>query len=95
MGIARLIDVEGARLNCVVDGAEGKPWITFVTGIANDHTLWDTQIPALGGQYRILRIDSRGHGLSTSSPRPYSLIQLVGDVISVWDALAVPDSRHL
>ena len=92
MGIARLIDVEGARLNCVVDGAEGKPWITFVTGIANDHTLWDAQIPALSAHYRILRIDSRGHGLSTSSPHPYSLIQLVGDVIGVWDALAIRKS---
>lgn len=92
MGIAKLIDVEGARLNCVIDGTAGKPWITFVTGIANDHTLWDAQIPALSDHYRILRIDSRGHGLSTSSPHPYSLMQLAGDVISVWDALAIRKS---
>ena len=92
MGNARLIEVKGARLNCVVDGTEGKPWITFVTGIANDHTLWDAQIPALAPHYRILRIDSRGHGLSTRSAAPYTLIQLVGDVIDVWDALKIRQS---
>ncbi len=89
MGNARLIEVKGARLNCVVDGIEGKPWITFVTGIANDHTLWDAQIPALTPHYRVLRIDSRGHGLSTSSPPPYTLPQLVEDVIAVWDSLKI------
>jgi 3-oxoadipate enol-lactonase len=89
---ARLIDVNGARLNCVIDGVEDKPWITFVTGIANDHTLWDAQIPALSPDYRILRIDSRGHGLSTSSPHPYTLSQLAGDVIDVWDALGIQRS---
>jgi 3-oxoadipate enol-lactonase len=92
MSNARLIDVKGARLNCVIDGAEGKPWITFVTGIANDHTLWDAQVPALAPHYRILRIDSRGHGLSTSSPHPYTLLQLVADVIDVWDALGIRKS---
>ena len=89
MGNARLIEVKGARLNCVVDGIEGAPWITFVTGIANDHTLWDAQIPALAPHYRVLRIDTRGHGLSTSSPHPYTLSQLVEDVIAVWDALNI------
>ncbi len=89
MGNARLIEVKGARLNCVMDGTEGTPWITFVTGIANDHTLWDAQIPALAPHYRVLRIDSRGHGRSTSSPPPYTLLQLVEDVIAVWDALHI------
>ncbi|MSQ21037.1 MAG: alpha/beta fold hydrolase [Betaproteobacteria bacterium] len=92
MGNARLIDIKDARLNCVIDGAEGKPWITFFTGIANDHTLWDAQIPALAPHYRILRIDSRGHGLSTSSPHPYTLRQLVGDVLGIWDALDIRQS---
>ncbi len=92
MSSAKLIDVKEARLNCVIDGTEGKPWITFVTGIANDHTLWDAQIPALAPHYRILRIDSRGHGLSTSSPHPYSLDQLAGDVLDVWDAFGIRKS---
>jgi 3-oxoadipate enol-lactonase len=83
------IPVNGAALHIAIDGPADKPCVTFVTGIANDHTLWNQQVAALAGDYRLIRIDSRGHGLSTATPPPYSLAQLVSDVVAVWDALAI------
>ena len=51
--------------------------------------MWDDQIPALTDLYRVLRIDSRGHGLSGSLPPPYSFKRLTDDVVGVGQKLGV------
>jgi len=40
-------DANGIRVHYEVEGREGAPWVTFVTGIANDTTMWDGQVPVL------------------------------------------------
>ena len=55
-----------------IDGA-GSRWVTFVTGIANDLTLWDGQVPALARDFKVLRYDLRGHGGSESTPGDYTI----------------------
>ena len=72
-----------------IDGA-GSRWVTFVTGIANDLTMWDGQVPALAGEFRILRYDLRGHGGSEVTPSPYSMKLLVEDLKALLDSLGVP-----
>ena len=71
-----LIEANGININHVVDGPEGAPWVTFITGITNDTTMWDDHIPALSENFRLLRLDSRGHGGSDATPPPYSFEQL-------------------
>lgn len=92
MTTSRHIDSAGTPIHVAIDGPEDAPCVTFVTGIANDHTLWNAQVPALSGRYRMLRIDSRGHGHSGVSPAPYTLRQLGGDILAVWDTLGVQRS---
>jgi 3-oxoadipate enol-lactonase len=86
------VSANGVAINAVVDGPEGAPWITFLTGIANDHTLWQAHAAALSSGFRILRLDARGHGASSSPRAPYSLQDLVNDVVGAWDALGVKRS---
>ena len=43
-------------------GFKPADWRLRVTGIANDLTMWDAQVAALGKDYRTLRYDLRGHG---------------------------------
>ena len=88
-----LVESNGISINAVVDGPTGAPWITFVTGITNDTTMWDDHVPALGREYRLLRLDSRGHGRSDATPAPYSFDQLTADVAGVWDELGVERSH--
>jgi 3-oxoadipate enol-lactonase len=90
----RLVKVRshGIALNVAVDGREGAPWLTLLGGISNDHTLWDLHVEALARDFRLLRLDARGHGQSDSSPAPYALRQLVADLVGVWDALDIPQS---
>lgn len=76
------------RTNYRVDGS-GKPWVTFVTGIANDLTLWDGQVPALEREFRILRYDLRGHGGSEATAGDYSIEMLVADLLALLDQLNI------
>tara|TARA_Y100001954_G_scaffold45011_1_gene46877 strand:+ start:6344 stop:7138 length:795 start_codon:yes stop_codon:yes gene_type:complete len=84
-----LVESNGININVETDGPKGAPWVTFITGITNDTSMWEDHIPALTDSYRVLRIDSRGHGLSDSTPPPYSFKRLTDDVVGVWQKLGV------
>jgi len=76
-----------------IDG-HGSRWITFVTGIANDLTMWDGQVPALERDFKILRYDLRGHGGSETTPGDYSIDILVQDLRTLLDSAHV-QKTHL
>ena len=42
---------KGIWIHYIVDGPEGAPWVTFITSIANDLSMWDCQIPELAGAF--------------------------------------------
>jgi 3-oxoadipate enol-lactonase len=63
----------------------GERWVTFVTGIANDLTMWDGQVAALERDFRVLRYDLRGHGQSAATPGDYTIRMLVDDLRELLD----------
>ena len=87
-------EANGIRIHYQVDGRDDAPWITFITGIANDTTMWDGQIAALEKDFHILRYDSRGHGGTQATDGDYSFDMLIGDVLGLWDAVGV-EKTHL
>jgi len=88
------IDANGIKMEYRVDGKEGAPYVTFVTGIANDHTMWDPQIPELGKEFRLLRYDLRGHGDTRATEGDYSIELLVRDLMSLLTELNI-QKTHL
>ena len=56
--------------------------------------MWDAQIPALAQKFRVLRYDSRGHGLSDVTPGPYTIEILGRDVVGLLDALQIPTAHY-
>src|SRR5262249_24951621 len=76
-----------------VDGPDGKPWVTCITGIANDVWLWDAQAAALARDFRVLRYDLRGQGATPPTDPPYTIDLLVGDLIALWDSLGIRASH--
>ena len=54
--------VNGSRL-AGVDRGSGPP-VLFVHGFPLDHSMWDAQIEALSGRYRVIAPDLRGFGQS-------------------------------
>lgn len=76
------------RTNFRVDGG-GNRWVTLVTGIANDLTLWDGQVPVLQSDFKVLRYDLRGHGDSEAPAGDYTIDLLVSDLKSLLDQVGV------
>jgi pimeloyl-ACP methyl ester carboxylesterase len=62
-------DVE---LNVVVDGADDAPPILLLHGILGGSQTWDWIVTRLVDNYRLLRLDFRGHGKSGRAPAPTS-----------------------
>lgn len=83
MAIARNGDV---RLHWREDGA-GPP-LLLLNSVGCDLTLWDGVVAHLR-DFRILRMDMRGHGLSDSPPGDTTLDQLASDALVVLDAAGV------
>jgi len=69
---------------------EGQgPALMLVHGVGSRLESWDGVIAALGGRYRTVRLDLRGHGLSDKPAGPYSLGDFVGDVTGLLDHLGI------
>jgi 3-oxoadipate enol-lactonase len=81
--------IDGIAVNHKVSGREGGPWVTLVTGIANDTTMWNAQLPALEPHFHVLRYDLRGQGGTQATKPPYSIDLLVRDLVGLWDKLGI------
>ncbi|MET0363564.1 MAG: 3-oxoadipate enol-lactonase [Sphingobium sp.] len=74
---------EGVRLYWRLDGAADRPALVLLNSIGTDMSLWDAAVPHLLPAFRLLRIDTRGHGASDAPAGDYSLGLLADDVAAV------------
>jgi 3-oxoadipate enol-lactonase len=72
-----------------LDGPEDAPVIAFANSLGTSLEMWDDQAVELGGRFRILRFDQRGHGASPATPGPYSVEQLAADLLTLLDRLGI------
>lgn len=79
----------GARIYWKLEGASDKPALVLLNSIGTDMWLWDRCVPLLLSDFRLLRIDTRGHGASDAPTGDYSLPMLAGDIVSAMDAAGI------
>ena len=68
-----------------VDGPPDAPVVVLSNSLGATRAMWDPQVPALAERYRVVTYDTRGHGASPSPAGPYSLDDLVDDVLALLD----------
>jgi pimeloyl-ACP methyl ester carboxylesterase len=82
------VEHEGARIWYATYGS-GSPVILLHGGLGHSGN-WGYQVPTLvDSSYRIILIDSRGHGRSTRDARPFTYELMASDVSAVMDALRI------
>jgi 3-oxoadipate enol-lactonase / 4-carboxymuconolactone decarboxylase len=82
---------EGTRLYWRQDGRADAPPLLLLNSIGADIGLWDAVAPDLARSFRVIRMDTRGHGASEAPPGDYDLRTLAEDALAVLDAAgAVP-----
>jgi 3-oxoadipate enol-lactonase len=70
------------------DTGGDKPAIVLSHGILMDHSMFDRQVAALSGDYRVITWDERGHG-ATAATGPFTYWDSARDVIALLDHLGV------
>lgn len=80
-------DLDGLRIRYRVEG--DGPWLVLVHGVSNRLETWDGVVQCLGGRWRTLRYDMRGHGASAKPPGPYGIGDFVSDLRGLMDRVGV------
>lgn len=63
-------------------GENDLPPVVLLHGLSSARSTWRRLTDALAGRYRVLALDSRGHGESTHAPGTYSLANYTADVVA-------------
>jgi 3-oxoadipate enol-lactonase len=79
--------VNGTDIHYADTGGDG-PAVVLSHGILMDHSMFDQQVAALSGEYRVITWDERGHG-GTSAPGPFSYWDSAKDALGLLDHLGV------
>lgn len=68
------------------DAVGSGPCVVMTHAFACDRSLFQHQVNMLRPRFRVINIDLRGHGASGDSVWPFTLYDLVDDVLAVLDA---------
>jgi len=79
--------VDGIRIWYATFG-QGPTVLLLHGGLANAN-YWGNQVRALEGHYRVVVMDSRGHGRSTRNAAPYGYDLMAQDVLGLMDYLRI------
>ena len=85
---------DGTTIAWSESGDLGRPAIVLLHSLGSNRDMWRPQIAVLSERFRVISIDTRGHGESEVTPGPYSLSALGADVLAVADAVGL-DRFHV
>jgi len=88
-----MIVLDGMRARYRLEGPADAPVVTLIHSLAATLELWDAQAAALGGRYRVLRYDVRGHGGSDAPAGPWTLEQMADDLRRLLRELGIARSH--
>jgi 3-oxoadipate enol-lactonase len=75
---------DGARLAYKLTG--NGPTVVLLHGLADTHQLWRYQVHWLSRSFRVVAVDTRGHGESQAGAPGWTMETLIDDVLRVADA---------
>jgi 3-oxoadipate enol-lactonase/4-carboxymuconolactone decarboxylase len=78
------------KLNWRSDGPEDARPLVLLNSLGSSTAMWDPCVGRLAEQFRVVRIDTRGHGASPPAPAgTVSIAQLAEDVLATLDDLGI------
>lgn len=87
--------INGIRMYYEESGAQDAQALIFLHGYPLDHNMWSAQMAALGGRFRCIAPDLRGHGrseLGDVAADRHSLGLLADDAITLLNHLRIPSA---
>ncbi|WP_193043908.1 3-oxoadipate enol-lactonase [Mycolicibacterium baixiangningiae] len=81
-------------VHALVSGRADGPVVVLSNSMGSTRRMWDRQLPAFEERFRVVRYDTRGHGVSPTPQGPYRIDELADDVIALMDRLDI-EHAHL
>lgn len=76
-------------LEAELTGPAGAPVLVLGNSLGTSRRIWEPQVPAFAGHYRLLRYELPGHGGAAAPPGPYSIADLAAGVLALLDFLRI------
>ncbi|MEJ2501584.1 MAG: alpha/beta fold hydrolase, partial [Campylobacterales bacterium] len=70
-------------------GPADAPALIFIHGFPLNRTMWQPQMEALKGRYRLIAYDLRGHGESSLGEEDFTMERFVQDLLGLMEALRI------
>lgn len=70
-------------------GNPNAPALLCLNSLGTSTRMWDPQMSALEPNFRIIRMDTRGHGQSPSPQAPYTFEQIINDAFATLERYSV------
>lgn len=84
------VEAHGVALRCRLDGTSG-PWLVLIHEMGGVLESWDRVVPVLQDEFRILRFDTRGAGLSEKVRDGVVVEDLADDIAALLDVLGIDE----
>jgi 3-oxoadipate enol-lactonase len=81
--------VTAVEVSYTEEGPRDAPVVVLSNSLGATRGMWDPQVPPLAERFRVVTYDTRGHGSSPAPDGPYTLDDLVDDVVALLDRLGV------
>lgn len=65
----KYLNIDGLKVRYKVEGTSDKPTLVLLHGFTSSLESWDSFVTELEGNYRIIRLDLPGHGLTGPDPK--------------------------
>ena len=86
-----MIELNGITVHYADEGDPNGAPVVFSNSLGTDFRLWDQLLPLLPKGLRLIRYDTRGHGLTSAPDGDYFMGDLVADAAALLDHLKVKD----
>ena len=87
--------INGIAMNYELSGRADAPAVFLHHPLTANLATWDALTAELEPDYRVVRMDARGHGRTEAPSGPYTFETLAADVIGLLDHLGIEKARFL
>jgi pimeloyl-ACP methyl ester carboxylesterase len=70
-------------------GGPAADALLLIMGWGGDHTAWAFQTPVFAGRFRVVALDNRGAGQSSSPDAPFTIADMADDAVALLDHLGI------
>jgi len=85
----QMVELNGIAVHYADQGDPNGAPVVFSNSLGTDFRLWDQLMPHLPKGLRLIRYDTRGHGLTSAPDGDYFMGDLVADAAALLDHLGV------